>query len=141
SGGIGGLVHRFVPDGPCYGCVASFLQRGVVEAPASPPPDYSAPQHAVEETRIPASKAAISAIAGLHAGLALDLVGGSDPGFTTILLSLKKVEGVFTEAYRPHRFVVPKLEGCLMCGPVGPTVAEDELDVALDQAFARLGDN
>src|SRR5262249_8554209 len=23
SGGIGGFVHWFVPDGPCYGCVAS----------------------------------------------------------------------------------------------------------------------
>src|SRR5262249_5942029 len=83
SGGIGGLVHGFVPDGPCYGCVASFLQRGVVEAPASPAPDYSAPQHVVEETRIPASKAAVTAIAGLHAVLTLDVLDGVDPGFTT----------------------------------------------------------
>jgi molybdopterin/thiamine biosynthesis adenylyltransferase len=140
SGGIGGLVHRFVPGGPCYGCVASYLQRSVAEAPASPLPDYAAPQHAVEEARIPASKAAIATIAGFHALITLDLLDNIDPGFTTLLLSLKKVDGVFADAYRPHRFVVPKLEGCLVCGAAGPAVAGEELDVALDQAFARLGD-
>src|SRR5688572_30769076 len=31
SGGIGGWVHRFTPDGPCYGCVASHLQRTVTD--------------------------------------------------------------------------------------------------------------
>ena len=30
SGGIGGFVHWFAPGGPCYGCVASHLQRTVV---------------------------------------------------------------------------------------------------------------
>ncbi len=141
SGGIGGLVHRFVPGGPCYGCVASHLQRNVTEAPKSPLPDYAAPQHAVVDVRIPASKAAIATIAGLHALVTLDLLDNVDPGFTTLLLSLKKVEGVFADAYRPHRFVVPKLEGCLICGTANPAVAEGELDVALDQAFARLGDS
>jgi molybdopterin/thiamine biosynthesis adenylyltransferase len=29
SGGIGGFVHWFVPGGPCYGCVASYLQRSI----------------------------------------------------------------------------------------------------------------
>jgi len=29
AGGIGGFVHWFVPAGPCYGCVASHLQRSV----------------------------------------------------------------------------------------------------------------
>lgn len=139
SGGIGGLVHRFVPGGPCYGCVASYLQRSVAEAPAGPPPDYSAPQHAVEQARIPASKAAIATIAGLHALVTLDLLDNIDPGFTTLLLSLKKADGVFAEAYRTFRFVVPKLEGCLVCGTV-TALPEDQLDVALDQAFARLGD-
>ncbi len=141
SGGIGGLVHRFVPGGPCYGCVASHLQRNVAEAPKSPPPDYAAPQHAVEEARIPASKAAIATIAGLHALVTLDLLDDVDPGFTTLLLSLKKVDGVFADAYRPHRFVVPRLEGCLICGTANAAVAEGDLDVALDQAFARLGDS
>src|SRR4051812_20626481 len=42
SGGIGGFVHCFVPQGPCYGCVASHLQRSVTVDNA-PPPDYSAP--------------------------------------------------------------------------------------------------
>ena len=37
SGGIGGFVHWFVPGGPCYGCVASHLQRSVtVDKPNAP---------------------------------------------------------------------------------------------------------
>src|SRR5262249_52372419 len=40
SGGIGGFAHVFVPGGPCYGCVASHLQR-TVRVDNSPPPDYS----------------------------------------------------------------------------------------------------
>src|SRR3954452_11089759 len=66
SGGIGGFVHCFVPEGPCYGCVASFLQRSVtVEKPATP--DYSGPGGPLYEASIPASKASIQAIASLHA--------------------------------------------------------------------------
>src|ERR1043166_4355785 len=42
SGGIGGFVHWFRPGGPCYGCIASYLQRSVaVEKPKEP--DYSQP--------------------------------------------------------------------------------------------------
>ena len=82
SGGIGGWVHRFTPDGPCYGCVASHLQRNVAEAPAAPPPDYSNPGGPVAETTIPAGKASIDVIAGLHALITLDLAsgGGEPPG-------------------------------------------------------------
>jgi len=46
SGGIGGFVHAFVPGGPCYGCVASRLQRDVV-VDRAPTPDYSQPGGAV----------------------------------------------------------------------------------------------
>src|SRR5207247_6675469 len=73
SGGIGGFVHWFVPGGPCYGCVASFLQRSVtVEKPKTP--DYSQPGDPVVETTIPANKASIQAIASLHALVTLDLL-------------------------------------------------------------------
>src|SRR5439155_716959 len=66
SGGIGGFVHWFVPGGPCYGCVASHLQRSVaVEKPAAP--DYAQPGGPVAETTVPAGKASIQAIAALHA--------------------------------------------------------------------------
>ena len=59
SGGIGGFVHWFVPGGPCYGCVASFLRRSV-KVDASKPPDYSAPGGpGMPETTIPASRASI----------------------------------------------------------------------------------
>jgi molybdopterin/thiamine biosynthesis adenylyltransferase len=140
SGGIGGFVHRFTADGACYGCAASYLQRNVVEGPAPKPRDYSLPNGDIEETRIPASRAAIQTMAGLHALITLDLLfePRGSPGFTSLLLSLKKVDGVFAEAYRPHRIQIPKLPGCLVCGTAH--AAEVDLDVALDQALARLGD-
>jgi sulfur-carrier protein adenylyltransferase/sulfurtransferase len=145
SGGIGGFVHRFVPGGPCYGCVASHLQRSVVVDNAKAP-DYSQPGGPVEEATVPASKASIAAVAGLHAVLTLELLAdpaGSDPGFTTLLLTLKRVPGVFEEPFRPFRFRIPRAAECLICrAEASPTaVASEDLDVALDQALARLGDD
>jgi len=145
SGGIGGLVHRFVPGGPCYGCVASHLQRSVV-VDNSKGQDYSAPAGAVEEATIPASMAAIHAIAGLHAVLTLDLLAdpAADPGFTTLLLALRRVDGVFAEAFRSFRFRIPRAADCLICRaptpPTSPADPSEDLDVALNQALARLGD-
>jgi molybdopterin/thiamine biosynthesis adenylyltransferase len=143
SGGIGGLVHRFAPDGPCYGCVASHLQRAVV-VDSGKAPDYSQPGGPVEEATVPASKAAIGTVAGLHAVLTLELLAdpaGYDPGFTTMLLTLKRVPGVFEEPFRPFRFRIPRAAECLICraeeSPSAP--ASEDLDVALDQALARLG--
>jgi molybdopterin/thiamine biosynthesis adenylyltransferase len=149
SGGIGGFVHWFVPGGPCYGCVASYLQRSVVvEKPAVP--DYSQPGAALAEAAIPASKASIQAIASLHALVTLDLLAqstGYEPGFTSLLLTLQRVPDVFDDAFRPYRFRVPRSAECLICRP-DPTPdsgampaasSPEDLDVALDQALARLG--
>jgi molybdopterin/thiamine biosynthesis adenylyltransferase len=143
SGGIGGFVHRFVPSGPCYGCVASHLQRSVV-VDAAKAPDYSQPGGPVEEATVPASKAAIAAVAGLHAIITLEMLADAasyDPGFTTMLLTLKRVPGVFEEPFRPFRFRIPRAAECLICrAEESPTAAASEdLDVALDQALARLG--
>lgn len=139
SGGIGGWVHLFKPGEACYGCVASHLQR-TIQTSNSPPPDYANPEAALAETRIPASKASITAIASLHAIVTLDLLAGIDPGFTSMLLPLAKVEGVFNEAYRPYRFRIARAEECLICGMTAKNLpAGEDLDVALDQALARLG--
>src|SRR5947207_1819942 len=74
SGGIGGFVHWFAPGGPCYGCVASHLQRSIeVEKPRTP--DYSQPNGAIAETTVPAGKSAIAAISALHALVTIDLLG------------------------------------------------------------------
>jgi molybdopterin/thiamine biosynthesis adenylyltransferase len=143
SGGIGGFVHWFVPDGPCYGCVASHLQRSVaVEKPATP--DYSQPGGRVAETTVPASKASIQAIASLHALITIGLLENSAdyaPGFTSMLFTLQKVPEVFEEAFRVYRFRIPRAADCLICRPeTGPAASSlEELDVALDQALARLG--
>jgi len=159
SGGIGGFVHWFAPGGPCYGCVASYLQRSIeVERPKAP--DYSQPGGAVAEITIPASKAAIETIASLHSLITLQMedcrlqMVRNDPsqicdlqssisnrlGFTSLLLTLQRAANVFDEAFRPYRFRIPRAADCLICRP-GPTPSSsEELDVALDQALARLGD-
>lgn len=137
SGGIGGWVHLFRPGEACYGCVASHLQR-TVETDNRPPPDYANPGAPVAETTVPASKASINVIAGLHAAATLGLLAGSVPEFTSLLLPLAKVDGVFAEALRPFKFRIPRSPECLICGAhAGP--AGEDLDVALDQALARLG--
>lgn len=141
SGGIGGFVHLFRPGGPCYGCVASHLQRSVVVDKA-PTPDYSQPGGAVAEVRIPASKASIEGIAALHALMTLGFVGDPayDPGFTTYLLTLQRVPEVFEEAFRPYRFRIARSAECLICQTRTLPSSGEDLDVALDQALARLGD-
>lgn len=159
SGGIGGWVHRFTPDGPCYGCVASHLQRNVTEEPQTPPPDYANPGDAVAETTIPASKASIDVIASLHALATLEVLASrvrqqpeesrrppvaDAPGspvaeFTSLLFTLQRVPGIFEEAYRPFRFRISKSDACLFCSAVPASAAGEDLDVALDQALARLG--
>ena len=145
SGGIGGFVHWFVPGGPCYGCVASHLQRAVVvEKPKAP--GYSQPGSAVQETTVPASMASIHAIASLHALVTLGLlVQGAHyaPGFTSLLWTLERVPDVFDEPFRPYKFRIPRLEDCLICQ--APTTfaaaSPEDLNVALDQALARLGND
>jgi molybdopterin/thiamine biosynthesis adenylyltransferase len=144
SGGIGGFVHWFVPGGPCYGCVASHLQRSVtVDKPKAP--DYSQPGGAMAETTIPASKASIQVIASLHSLVTLALLDDPTdyaPGFTSLLFTLQRVPDVFEEAFRPYRFRIARAADCLICGaaPEGGPSSSEDLDVALDQALARLGD-
>ena len=137
SGGIGGFVHWFAPGGPCYGCVASFLRRSVT-TDNSKPPDYSAPGGPVPETTIPASRASIEVIASLHAQITLQLLAHGrdyDPGFNSLLFTLEKVPRIFDEAFRTHRFRIPRSAGCLICRE---SVAPADLERALDDALARL---
>jgi molybdopterin/thiamine biosynthesis adenylyltransferase len=143
SGGVGGFVHYFVPGGPCYGCVASYLQRSItVEKTA--PPDYSSPTGTLAQTTVPAGIASIHAIAALHALVTLGLLEAPAdyaPGFTSLLFTLQRVPGVFEEAFRPFRFRIPRSADCLVCQEAADSVgaSSEELDVALDQALARLG--
>jgi molybdopterin/thiamine biosynthesis adenylyltransferase len=144
SGGIGGFVHLFVPGGACYGCVAGYLQRSVI-VDNTPPPDYSAPGGPAPETTIPASMASIHVIAALHALITLGLLEDGpkyDPGFTSMLFTLRKVPEIFDKAFRPFRFRIPRSPDCLVCRET-PEIAAgsvEDLDVALNQALARLGD-
>jgi molybdopterin/thiamine biosynthesis adenylyltransferase len=144
SGGIGGFIHWFVPGGPCYGCVAGYLQRSITVAEEKAP-DYSQPGGPAPEVTIPATRSSIQAIAALHAQITLELLddpAGYQPGFTSLLFTLKRVPNVFDEAFRPYRFRIPRSATCLICRENGDDrgLKAEELDVALDQALARLGD-
>ena len=116
------------------------MRREAAEAPPEKPPDYSDPGAAVAETRVPASKSAIMTVAGLHALVTLDLLDEppTDSGFTTFLFSLRRVPGVFDDPYRPFRFRVPREAKCLVCGMKELARPGQDLDVALNEALARL---
>jgi molybdopterin/thiamine biosynthesis adenylyltransferase len=142
SGGIGGFVHWFVPGGPCYGCVASFLKRSVTVEKPPKAPSYSHRGGPIAEAAIPASKAAIQAIAGLHALVTLGLLAEPtdyQPGFSSLLWTLQRVDQVFDEAFRPFRFRIPRSADCLICRAEATPPSSEDLDAALDQALARLG--
>lgn len=143
SGGIGGFVHWFHADGPCYGCVASYLQRSVTVEQPTAMPDYAQPGGPVKETSIPAPAAAVHAIASLHALLTLRLLenpaAAPDDAFVSLLMPLQRVPDVFTEAFRPHKLRIPRLTDCLFCQPPSSPIPAENLDAALDQALARLG--
>ncbi len=110
----------------------------------APAPDYAAPGGPVPETTIPASMASIHAIASLHALVTLALLGprpaAFDPGFTTLLLTLQRVPDLFEDAFRPYRFRVPRAADCLICQARPTPASVEDLDVALDEALARLAD-
>ncbi len=135
SGGVGGWVHRFVPGGPCYGCVASHLQRAIPTAhadPAAPPADYADPAHPV-----PANKASVAAVAALHALATLELLAGPASA-ASWLMPLTVVSGVFPEPFRGRRLTIPRDPACLVCADrSAPSGAA--LDAAVDDALGRLG--
>lgn len=138
SGGIGGWIHRFIPDGPCYGCVSSHLQRTVKDSPPGPPPDYANPAGAVADTSLPASKASIEAIASIHAVATLGLLYKNEEDFTSLLFTLERVPGVFEKAFQSFRFPIPRASNCLVCTALPPEGVNGDLDVAVDQALDRL---
>jgi hypothetical protein len=112
----------------------------VVDKPSAA--DYSQPGGLVHEATIPASKASISVIASLHALITLALLadpGGYAPGFTSLLFTMQRVPDVFDEAFRPYRFRISRSADCLICRPGAAPSSSEDLDVALDQALARLG--
>ena len=72
---------------------------------------------------------------------AADNEPADDPGFTTLLIALRRVAGVFDEPFRPIRIRIARSADCLICRDHPPAAGEspEDLDVALDSALARLG--
>src|SRR5207245_6657687 len=115
-----------------------------VEVDKPKTPDYSQPGGPAPEVTIPAGRASIQLIASLHALITLELLanpGEYAPGFTSLLFTLQKVPDIFEEAFRPFRFRIGRSAECLICQPAAATELSsvEDLDVALDQALARLG--
>ena len=142
SGGIGGFVHCFVPSGPCYGCVASFLQRSV-KVDDSPPPDYSAPGGPVVGNHHPRQQGADPAIASLHALVTLELLddpAGYTPPATTIAVDAADAcRASSRRRFGRIAFASPARRDCLICQARPTPSTLEELDVALDQAPGATG--
>ena len=137
SGGVAGWVHRFIPGGPCYGCVASRLGRAMPAGdPLHPRPDYADPAGVRPETSVPASKASIAVVAGLHALLTLELFGDLAAPAVSWLLPLTVVPDLFPERFRGRRFDTARRADCLICGE---SVPKGDLDALVDAALTRLG--
>ena len=117
SGGVAGWVHRFAVGGPCYGCVASRLGRELPAGdPLHPMPDYAHPAGQVPATTVPASKASVATVAGLHALVTLDLLADPAAAAGSWLVPLALVPGLFAEPFRGRRFDVARDPACLVCG-------------------------
>ena len=90
-------------------------------------------------------------IASLHAMLTLERLAHLNTGetdneesgptddYTSLLFTLKRVPQVFEEAFRSFRFRVPRVPGCLVCSTGADLAVGENLNVAVDEALARLG--
>ena len=138
SGGIGGWLHLFAPGGACYGCASSALRR-TVTVETAPPPDYSHPDGANAETRVPASMASVHAVASWQALATLNILDNPPPaeGWSR-LLTFREVPGVFADAMATKPYVWPRVADCPFCGGGGPTPIGEDLDAALELAIDRL---
>ena len=162
SGGIGGWVHRFTPGGPCYGCVASHLQRNVTEEPRGPRPGLRRTPAARWPRRpSPRARRASRSSPALHAVVTLELLasGGREPvstgrrkrtGGSRPPLARTPTSPACCSPCSGCRACSTRRSGrtgsasrsppaCLICAAVPAPAAGEDLDVALDQALARLG--
>jgi hypothetical protein len=114
SGGIGGFVHVFSPSGPCYGCVCSHLKReGPMDGPEEKS-DYSQPTSENPKMRISATFSSIMHIASIHALKTLEMLDGNkDPH--SLLMPMKKLEGVFEKPWSAICLQIPKNLDCYFC--------------------------
>lgn len=114
SGGIGGFVHVFNPVGPCYGCVCSHLKReGPVDGPEEKV-DYNQPTSENPTMRISATFSSIMHIASIHALKTLEILDGTEDSHS-MLMPMKKVEGVFDNPWNAIGLKIPKNPDCYFC--------------------------
>lgn len=135
SGGIGGFVHTFLPDGPCYACASTYLKREGPKDSKDIKPDYSNPSGVIEESRIPASFASIQVIASLHALATFELFDAG-ANSSSILLPLQKVEGVFAESLKKIVINITKNKSCLFCSHSSEIV--DDVDQVIQNKLREL---
>jgi molybdopterin/thiamine biosynthesis adenylyltransferase len=62
----------------------------------------------------------------------------SGPDWTSLLIPLARIPGVFDDVFRSYKFRIPRSETCFVCGSA--PLSGENLDAALHQALARLGD-
>ncbi|KKW21191.1 MAG: hypothetical protein UY62_C0030G0005 [Parcubacteria group bacterium GW2011_GWF2_50_9] len=124
DGGCGGEVGRIKPEGACYACMTAFLERTV------PPPtfgeekpiDYSNPNKGTPKST-PALNMDIAQIAILMARIGLQsILGRTNPEDdfrgNYLLFGNRVVKDLFPYPLFSKTYIIPKTEGCLICGSV-----------------------
>ena len=96
SGGIGGFVHWFAPGGPCYGCVASHLQRTVTVDNQPTAGLFATGRRRRRKRPSPRARRRFTPSPLCMRWLRSDLLNDPAdfaPGFTSLLLTLQRVPG------------------------------------------------
>ena len=126
DGGCGGEVGRVLPQGACYACMATYLQRSAFSDAVEPAVDYSNPVQSTE--RITAAlniDIAQIALNQARVGL-LTLLSHIDPSNdfagNYVLFGNRAVPGLFNRMLESEIWSIPRKTDCLICGGDDETV-------------------
>ena len=139
DGGCGGEVGRALPEEACYGCIATFLNRTIVNsAAAEKPVDYANPANPLGRSTS-ALNIDIAQIALIQARVALltslrHLDPDSDIAGNYILFGNRVVPGLFPRILHSETWDIPRLRGCLMCDGNSAVNSADEAAALLASA-------
>lgn len=122
DGGVGGEVYRTKPNGPCYGCIAGFLQIGREQSNKPQAIDYN--NLNIDELRSTCALSLdIEQIALIHARVSLSMLlpqqteaFGIPAEPNLFVFSNRTGPGGFDRPLHCDFYYIPKNPTCLVCG-------------------------
>jgi len=124
DGGCGGEVGRVMPDGPCYACMAHYLNRSGRFDEQRAPETFDYTNASGTEKSTAALNLDIAQIALIQARVGLlTMLGRHDKAADLkgnyILFGNRAVEGLFPRMLSSDLWAIPRDPGCLICGSAG----------------------